>query len=117
MRGWLFLNSNNSDASANQLGQLGDTCVEVVPLDEDLEDGLTFLKMDIEGAEQSALLGCERLIRSQHPKLAICTYHGYEDIWKIPIMIDRMNPDYQFYLRHYGGNMIPTEFVLLCKMP
>ncbi len=30
-------------------------------------------------------------------------------------MIDEMYPGYQFYLRHYGGNLIPTEFVLLCK--
>lgn len=114
-RGEMYLSSSKSDASANQLGQQGDIRIEVVPLDEDLEEGLTFLKMDIEGAEQGALLGCEKLIRTQHPKLAICTYHGYEDIWKIPLMIDGMYPEYQFYLRHYGGNMIPTEFVLLCK--
>lgn len=116
VRGEMFLDANAADASANRLRQEGGAQerVEVVPLDEDIKE-LTFLKMDIEGAEQGALLGCERIIRSQHPKLAICTYHGYEDIWKIPLMIDHMYPEYQFYLRHYGGNMIPTEFVLLCK--
>ena len=78
----MFLNSNTADSSANQLSQNenGQTRVMVVPLDEDLEDEITFLKMDIEGAEQDALLGSERIIRSLHPKLAICTYHGYEDI-------------------------------------
>lgn len=112
----MFLDASATDASANRLCQEGGAQerVEVVPLDEDIKE-LTFLKMDIEGAEQDSLLGCERMIRSQHPKLAICTYHGYGDIWKIPLMIDGMYPKCQFYLRHYGGNLIPTEFVLLCK--
>lgn len=115
-RGEMFLDASAANASANRLRQEGGAQerVEVVPLDEDIKE-LTFLKMDIEGAEQGALLGSERLIRSQHPKLAICVYHGYEDIWKIPLMIDCMYPEYQFYLRHYGGDLIPTEFVLLCK--
>ena len=115
-RGEMFLAANAANASANRLGQEGSSedCIEVVPLDEEIEE-LTFLKMDIEGAEQGALLGSERLIRTHHPKLAICVYHGYEDIWKIPLMIDGMYPEYQFYLRHYGGNLMPTEFVLLCK--
>lgn len=115
-RGEMFIEDNRTDASANQLQSQGSAQarVEVVPLDEDIE-GATFIKMDIEGAEQGALLGCERIIRSQHPNLAVCTYHGYEDIWKIPLMIDSMYPEYRFYLRHYGGNLIPTEFVLLCK--
>ena len=114
--GEMFLAASEANASANRLRQEGGAKerVEVVPLDEEIEE-LTFLKVDIEGAEQSALLGSERLIRSLHPKMAICVYHGYEDIWKIPLMIDNMDPEYQFYLRHYGGNLIPTEFVLLCK--
>lgn len=116
VHGEMFLAVNSEDTSANQLRRDGSDQerVEVVSLDEDIEE-LTFLKMDIEGAEQEALLGSERLIRSLHPKLAICVYHGYEDIWKIPLMIDGMYPEYQFYLRHYGGNLIPTEFVLLCR--
>lgn len=115
--GEMFIEDNSDDASANQLQSKGDdqARVEVAPLDEDLKESATFIKMDIEGAEQGALLGSERIIRSLHPKLAVCTYHGYEDIWKIPLMIDSMYPGYRFYLRYYGGNLIPTEFVLLCK--
>lgn len=115
-RGSMVL-TKNEDSSANKLSaalQEGKQ-IEIVPLDEDIQDHVTFIKMDIEGAEQDALIGCQNIIGSQHPKLAICTYHGYEDIWKIPLMIDAMYPEYQFYLRHNGGNLIPTEFVLLCK--
>ena len=115
--GELFLSRSASDASANQLSaeETAGQRIEVVPLDEDLPEKITFLKMDIEGAEWDTLLGCERIISQDHPKLAICVYHGYNDLWRIPALIDSMYPDYEFYLRHYGGNMIPTEFVLLCR--
>ncbi len=111
----MFLNEGEV-ASANSLSTKDSgVSVEIVPLDDEVGDEATFIKMDIEGAEQSALLGLEKTISTRHPKLAICTYHGYEDIWKIPVMIDKMYPGYKFYFRHYGGNFPPTEFVLLCK--
>lgn len=112
-----FFVQASSDPSANQLRQEGSEQqrVEVVPIDDDIEDTVTFLKMDIEGAEQDALLGCSRIIREQQPKLAICTYHGYDDIWQVPTLIDNIRPDYHFYMRHYGGNLVPTEFVLLAR--
>lgn len=114
--GEMFLSVSASDLSANQLSDSSSgERVEVVNLDDDLPDGFTFLKMDIEGAEYDALLGAEQTIRRCRPKLAICVYHGYDDIWRIPALIDSIDPNYTFYLRHNGGNLIPTEFVLLCK--
>lgn len=115
----MYMNENTASSSANRAGSNENdetgTAVEIVAIDEELEDVPTFIKMDIEGAEQGALLGCQKIIAQHHPKLAICTYHGYEDIWKVPFMIDCINPNYKFYMRHYGGDLIPTEFVLLCK--
>lgn len=102
----------NEEMSANQLSDAGTVPVEAVTVDEDIQEKVTFIKMDIEGFEQAALAGCERHIREEHPKLTVCTYHGYEDIWKIPRMIEAMDPSYRFYMRHYGGNLIPTEYVL-----
>lgn len=115
--GELFLSRSASDASANQLSseETSGQRVQVVPLDDDLPEPVTLLKMDIEGAEWDTLLGCQQIISQQHPKLAVCVYHGYDDLWRIPALIDSMYPDYGFYLRHYGGNLIPTEFVLLCR--
>ncbi len=113
----MYVKDNAADLSANSLEANGDSTheVEIVRVDDDVPEIPTFIKMDIEGAEQGALLGCEKMIRKHIPKLAICIYHGYEDSWKIPSMIYDMNPDYKFYIRHNGGNLIPTEFVLLCK--
>ena len=113
--GWMFVQSG-ADPSANRLSDTGrGQRAQIVALDDDLEETPTLIKMDIEGAEQSALLGSQRIIREHHPKLAVCVYHGYEDLWKIPVLIDTMYPDYRFFLRHNGGNLIPTEFTLLCK--
>ena len=119
-RSVMMIHANPTNASANQLQRMDSTeetvadSVEVVPLDEDIHEPVTLIKMDIEGAEQGALIGCAGIIREQRPKLAICTYHGYEDIYKIPILINSLYPGYRFYMRHNGGNMIPTEFTLLC---
>lgn len=115
--GALYLAESAADPSANQLTDdpRAGRRIEVAPLDAELKEPVTFLKMDIEGAEWDVLLGCEGLIARDRPKLAICVYHGYDDLWRIPALIESFCPEYEFYLRHYGGNLIPTEFVLLCR--
>lgn len=69
---------------------------------------VTFIKMDIEGAEPLALRGAEEIIRTQTPKLAICTYHRAEHLWEIPAMIRQMNPAYQIYFRHHDKDEMET---------
>ena len=77
--------------------------VNVTTIDHELrQDMVSFIKMDIEGSEYNALLGAENVIRTQKPKLAISVYHKREDIFSIPELILRYNPDYKFYLRHYS---------------
>lgn len=115
--GEMYVTAFSTDASANVLKAKGEAkgkeAVPVVALDEDIQEPVTFIKMDIEGSEQAALQGAAGHIRRSHPKLAICTYHNNEDIWKIPRMIDEIQPGYRFYMRHNGGNLTPSEYVLL----
>lgn len=87
--------------------------VELVRLDDDINERITLIKTDIEGAEQEALQGASRHIREEKPKLLISVYHNNEDIWKIPRMIRSMNPNYQLYLRSNGEQWRPAEIVLL----
>ncbi len=68
----------------------------------------TFIKMDIEGAEYKALIGCEKTIKEYKPKLAISVYHKPEDIIEIPFIIKKYNPDYKFALRHYTSSSDET---------
>ncbi len=84
--------------------------IKVVPLDlvEQCKDA-TFIKMDIEGAEYSALKGCEKIITRNHPKLAICLYHSDEDMLRIIEYIHDLLPQYRIYVRHhtrYGSETV-----------
>lgn len=108
-----YLAADHSDSSCSKItDQKTDHEIEIVRLDDDIKEKVTLIKMDIEGAEQDALLGCRRHIREESPKLLISVYHNNEDIWKIPRMILEMNPDYQIYLRSNGAQWGPAEIVL-----
>lgn len=74
---------------------------------------VTFIKMDVEGCELPALMGAERQIRENKPRLAICIYHKQEDLWTIPQYIKQINPEYKLYLETHSS--MPTELVLFCR--
>lgn len=77
--------------------------VKAVKLDTILDGKkITFIKMDIEGAEMNALIGAKEIIQTQHPKMAICVYHRIEDLWQIPLFIKNLYPEYRIYLRHHA---------------
>ncbi|MCL2206517.1 MAG: FkbM family methyltransferase [Fibromonadales bacterium] len=89
----------------NRISSDGEEIIEVISLDEYLKEEkgpVTFLKMDIEGAELNALNGAKRIISEQKPKLAISIYHKPEDIWEIPSLLLDFVPGYKFYIRHYS---------------
>jgi FkbM family methyltransferase len=109
--------SPNPHSSANRVASEGEVEIPIVTVDEDIKEPVTFIKMDIEGFEQNALLGCREHIQNERPKLAISIYHNNEDIWKIPRMIEEFCPGYLFYLRHHGGTLVPTEMTLLAVFP
>jgi len=77
--------------------------IETIALDKFLQgEQVSFIKMDIEGAELNALKGASCLISEQKPKLAISVYHKDEDIIEIPKLLLRLRPDYKLYIRHYS---------------
>lgn len=87
----------------------GGYVIETAALDETVYDRKpTYIKMDIEGAEQEALKGCRKIIQTYKPKLAVCIYHKPDDLYKIPIMIKEMNPEYKLYVRQYANAWFDT---------
>ncbi len=89
----------------------GESMTQVYTIDGALDgEEATFIKMDIEGSELSALKGGGGTIRKYRPKLAICTYHKPEDMWEIPEYVLSLHEDYRLYFRHY--NYSRTETVM-----
>jgi len=68
----------------------------------------TLIKMDIEGVEKEALIGASSIIRRYRPKLMISVYHHAEDLWNLPILINKLNPTYRLYLRHFTDEITDT---------
>ncbi len=56
--------------------------------------------MDVEGSEYEAILGGINTIKKYKPKLMISLYHRNEDIFKIPLLIKELNPNYKLFIRH-----------------
>ena len=57
---------------------------------------VTFIKMDIEGAEKWALRGAARTIKRFHPRMALSTEHLPDDAYAIPRTVKAIYPDYHF---------------------
>lgn len=86
----------------------GNTQIPVTKLDDCVSEQITFIKMDIEGAEKCALLGAKEIIQRDKPKLAICIYHNVADLWEIPLLIKEFVPEYKFYIRHHTNLFYET---------
>lgn len=94
--------SFNSVAGRQSSIAVSGTEIETVTVDE-LCNGkeITYIKMDVEGAEKDALLGAQKTLAEKKPKLNIALYHRFTDIFELPLMIKSVNPEYKFYLRRH----------------
>jgi FkbM family methyltransferase len=88
--------------------------ISTVTLDDSVGEPVSFVKMDIEGAELSALKGLKNHLIADSPILAINVYHKLGDIRECLNYIKSVNPKYKFYLRHYCHIYIKT--VLYAKI-
>ena len=81
----------------------GTLTVECITLDDLFpSEPPTYVKMDIEGAEPDAIAGAARIIRESAPILAICVYHRFDHLWKLPLLIRSLSDRYRFYLRPHA---------------
>lgn len=59
------------------------------------------IKLDVEGAEEQSLKGCEKTIKQYKPKIMLSAYHKNSDLYLLPLMLYDYNADYRFYFRHH----------------
>ena len=61
----------------------------------------SYIKADVEGADYETLLGLKNTLKHFKPKLNFSAYHRFEDIFRLTLLINELNPDYKIYLRHH----------------
>jgi FkbM family methyltransferase len=93
--------------------------VRSVALDDLVANGelgrVDFIKMDIEGAEPSALTGAERALRRFTPRLALAAYHDVDHLWQLPRALAELGLGYRFGLGHF--TMHDEETVIYAWVP
>lgn len=96
-----------------KISEMGNIEVQAVSIDQVIKEPISLIKMDIEGSEKEAILGCQNIIKQYTPKLAICIYHLKDDFWRIPELIMGINPNYNFIIRQHDPEVF-DETVLYC---
>lgn len=87
-----------------------------ITLDEKLEeyDGPIFIKMDIEGYEEKALIGAKDTLEKPSTKIVCCTYHKNDSADKIKDFLQQRDMDTTFtngyMVFHYDKEIAPPFF-------
>ena len=93
----------------NALVTKGNMEIATISIDEEFSnEEISYIKMDVEGAEIEALRGAEETLNRCKPKLAISAYHKREDIYELPLIIHQIYPKYRLYLRHLSLDPFDT---------
>lgn len=80
----------------------GNDSIPSVTIDSLCQDrSFDYIKFDVEGKELDAILGGERTIKKDKPKMLISAYHKSSDYFSLPLLVNRINPNYKVYMRHY----------------
>ena len=81
----------------------------VYALDDYFKDkSVTFIKADIESYELDMLIGAEKIIRRDRPKLAIAIYHNASDMYQILLWLHSLGMGYKFAVRHHTPDLYDT---------
>lgn len=102
------LTFNPELGSSSGISSNGNVTVQAVKLDDVIKNRITYIKLDVEGAELATLEGAEQLIRKYKPRLAVCVYHDQTDFWKIPQLVLSYQSEYKVYIRHYTEGLLET---------
>ncbi|MCL2300164.1 MAG: FkbM family methyltransferase [Firmicutes bacterium] len=103
--------------SYSKIDPTGKGAIEVDTLDHVLEGlpelpPVTYIKIDVEGADLDVLYGARQTILKHRPRIAVSIYHSREHMLAIPEYLRALCPAYEFYVRHYSCN--EGETILYC---
>lgn len=99
---------DTSESRVSAISASGSGCSTVTIDSLEFAGEITFIKLNIEGAESHALEGASKVIRERVPKLAVAVYHTPADLWRIPEEILALRDDYRLLLRQHDSGTIET---------
>lgn len=102
------LSFDPGSGSASCVSGHGQYEVDATTLDAEVNDKVTFIKMDLEGWELRALIGARGHVATDHPKMAIAVYHSASDFRNVFKWVTSQYAKYQVYLRHYTEGWTET---------
>lgn len=102
--------------SSSKISNSGCAKIKLVTIDDTIKDvPVSFIKMDIEGSELSALRGSKNTIIKNKPLCAISVYHRPADVIVIMEYLKFLVPEYKFALRHYSNLYSETVLYAFCE--
>lgn len=76
---------------------------------------VSYIKMDVEGAEAQAIAGGRATIARYKPKIFLAAYHYDADIFRLPLLLWDLVPAYKIYLRKHP--YVPAwELNFICSL-
>jgi len=91
--------------------------VALVDIDSFVEDyqmhRLDLINLDVENGEVPVLEGAQETLKRFRPKLQISIYHGFEDLMKIPMLLDKLGLNYKFFLGHHNTYGTETSLYVI----
>lgn len=103
----------SSEAIHEQAGTVvgaGSVQIKALTLDDFLDGKkVTFIKMDPSCDVEAVMMGAEKTIHRNKPKLALGIYHSLEEFIHVPIFIKKVCPEYQLFLRHNTYHLCDTD--------
>lgn len=89
-------------AATSQVDPAGQVRVPCATLDSVGIGRPSYVKVDVEGAEQDVLRGAAGTLAGSRPTVAIATYHHPTDLFDLPLALAAFASDYRFHLRSHG---------------
>lgn len=101
----IHFSNDGKSSSKITLDGSSEITIQCVALDAVLQgQQVDYIKLDIEGAELSALAGMAKTIERCRPRLAISAYHKPDDLWEIARTATQIVPAARLFLRQHAGS-------------
>ncbi|MCR5202827.1 MAG: FkbM family methyltransferase [Lachnospiraceae bacterium] len=86
----------------------------IVTLDHEISEKITFLKISVEGSELDVIEGCKNHLKLDRPKVAISANKSPGSIWEIAEALLKINGAFKLYLRFSGTHNVysSSDFVM-----